>query len=154
MLENFQGDSWGSISPLLCRASFLMTSARGGAPAPGRVLFFLGKHFIMLYAAFLAMSACVLACVLSHSNCVQLFATLWVVAPTASLPMGFSRQEYWMGCHFLLQGIFPTQGPSPHPVMFPDCRWVLYNYHHLGSPAICKIKSSIRKIMPPCAISS
>ena len=25
------------------------------------------------------------------------------------LPMKFSRQDYWMGCHFLLQGIFPTQ---------------------------------------------
>ena len=24
--------------------------------------------------------------------------------------MGFSRQEYWRGCHFLLQGIFPTRG--------------------------------------------
>ena len=28
----------------------------------------------------------------------------------APLSMGFSRQEYWRGCHFLLQGIFPTQG--------------------------------------------
>ena len=27
--------------------------------------------------------------------------------------MGFSRQEYWSGCHFLLQGIFPTQGLNP-----------------------------------------
>ena len=24
--------------------------------------------------------------------------------------MGFSRQEYWSGCHALLQGIFATQG--------------------------------------------
>ena len=37
----------------------------------------------------------------------------------APLPMGFSRQEYGVGCHFLLQGTFPTQGlnlgslPSP-----------------------------------------
>ena len=27
--------------------------------------------------------------------------------------MGFSRQEYWNGCHFLLQGIFLTQGLNP-----------------------------------------
>ena len=27
--------------------------------------------------------------------------------------MGFSRQEYWSGCHCLLQGIFPTQGSNP-----------------------------------------
>ena len=28
--------------------------------------------------------------------------------------MGLSRQEYGVGCHFLLQGIFPTQGLNPH----------------------------------------
>ena len=27
--------------------------------------------------------------------------------------MEFSRQENWNGCHFLLQGIFPTQGLNP-----------------------------------------
>ena len=27
--------------------------------------------------------------------------------------MGFPRLEYWSGCHFLLQGIFPTQGVKP-----------------------------------------
>ena len=26
--------------------------------------------------------------------------------------MGFSRQEYWRGLSFLLQGIFPTQGSN------------------------------------------
>ena len=28
-------------------------------------------------------------------------------------PWGFCRQEYWSGCHALLQGIFPTQGLNP-----------------------------------------
>ena len=28
--------------------------------------------------------------------------------------MEFSRQEYGSGLHFLLQGIFPTQGLNPH----------------------------------------
>ena len=31
----------------------------------------------------------------------------------APLPMEFSRQEFWSGCHFLLQGIFLTQGLNP-----------------------------------------
>ena len=35
------------------------------------------------------------------------------VACQAPLFMGFPRQEYWGGCHFLLQGIFPTQGSNP-----------------------------------------
>ena len=45
---------------------------------------------------------------LSH---VRLFVTPWTVAHQAPLPMEFSRQEY---SHFLLQGIFPTQGFNPH----------------------------------------
>ena len=36
----------------------------------------------------------------------------WTVASQAPLSMGFSRQEYWSG-HFLLQGIFSTQGSNP-----------------------------------------
>ena len=38
------------------------------------------------------------------------FVTLWTVARQAPLSMGFSRQEYGVGCHFLLQGTFLTQG--------------------------------------------
>ena len=45
---------------------------------------------------------CVVVCVLS---CVQLVATL---------SMGFSRQEYWSGLPFPVQGIFLTQGSNPH----------------------------------------
>ena len=45
------------------------------------------------------------ACKLS---CVQLFVTLWTVACQAPLSMGFSNTA--VGCRFLLQGIFPTQG--------------------------------------------
>ena len=36
-------------------------------------------------------------------SCVRLFETPWTVARQASLSMGFSRQEYWSGGHFLLQ---------------------------------------------------
>ena len=43
---------------------------------------------------------------LSH---VQLSATPRTVAHQAALSMGFSRQEYWSGCHAILQGTFPTQ---------------------------------------------
>ena len=46
-------------------------------------------------------------------SCVQLFATPWTVAYQSPLSMGLSRQEYWSGLHFLLQGIFPTQGSNP-----------------------------------------
>ena len=41
------------------------------------------------------------AYMLSH---VQLFTTLGTGPSQAPLFMGFSKQEYWSGCHFLLQG--------------------------------------------------
>ena len=36
-------------------------------------------------------------------SCVWRFATSWTVARQAPLSMEFSQQEYWPGCHFLLQ---------------------------------------------------
>ena len=36
-----------------------------------------------------------------------------------------------MGCHSLLQGIFPTQGLNPG---LPHCRQILYHQSHQGSP--------------------
>ena len=51
---------------------------------------------------------------LSPFSCVWLFTTLWTVARQAPLSMGFSRQEYWSGCHALFQRIFPTQGLNLH----------------------------------------
>ena len=36
-----------------------------------------------------------------------------------------------VGCHALLQGIFPTQGLNPG---LPHCRWILYCLSYQGSP--------------------
>ena len=55
----------------------------------------------------LAFSTKSCVCVLSG---VWLFAAPWTVVCQAPLFMGFSRQEYWSGCHFLPQGIFLTHG--------------------------------------------
>ena len=38
----------------------------------------------------------------------------WTVAHQASLSIGLFRQEYGLGRHFLLQGIFPTQRSNLH----------------------------------------
>ena len=48
---------------------------------------------------------------LSH---VQLFVTPGTVACQTFLSMGFSRQEYWSGLPFPLQGTFLTQGMKLH----------------------------------------
>ena len=49
----------------------------------------------------------------SYLSHVWLFVTPWTVACQAPLSMEFSRQEYWSGCHLLLQGIFLTQRYNP-----------------------------------------
>ena len=41
--------------------------------------------------------------------------------------MEFSRQEYWSGLPFLIQGIFPTEGLNPG---LPYCRQILYRLSH------------------------
>ena len=61
---------------------------------------------------------CVCVCMCARAraqslSCVWFFTTPWTESCRAPLSMGFSRQKYWMGCHFLLQGIFPTQGLNP-----------------------------------------
>ena len=60
---------------------------------------------------------------------VRLFATPWIVAHQAPRSMGFSRDEYW-SCHFLLQGIFLTQGWN---LGLPYCRQMLYCLNYQGS---------------------
>ena len=52
-------------------------------------------------------------CVQSLSQ-VQLSVTPWTVACQALLSIGFLDQNTGMGCHFLLQGIFRTQGSNLH----------------------------------------
>ena len=36
-----------------------------------------------------------------------------------------------VGCHALLQGIYPTQGLNPGVLCFLHCRWILYHQCHL-----------------------
>ena len=48
----------------------------------------------MYYIAQAIVLSILYCAVLSH---VQFFVTLWTVAHQASLPMRFSRQEYWSG---------------------------------------------------------
>ena len=42
-----------------------------------------------------------------------------------------------VGCHALLQRIFPTQGLNLYHLCLLHCRWILYPLAHLGSPLLC-----------------
>ena len=44
---------------------------------------------------------------------------------------GSSGNNTRVGCHALLEGIFPTRGSSPG---LPHCRQILYQLNHQGSP--------------------
>ena len=63
-------------------------------------------------------------------SCVQLFATPWTVTCQAPPSMGFIGGYTGVGFHFLLQGIFPTQGSNPGLL---HCRQTLYRLSHQGS---------------------
>ena len=64
-------------------------------------------------------------------SCVQLFATPWTVVCQAPPSMRFPRQEYWSGCHFILQGNLPTRGSNPG---FPHYRQTLDRLSRQKSP--------------------
>ena len=59
-------------------------------------------------------------------SCVHISSTPWTVACHAPLLLKFSREEYWsgLGCQFLLQGIFPTEGLN---LGLLHCRQILYH---------------------------
>ena len=86
-----------------------------------------------------------LVCAQSLSS-VWLFVTAWTVALHGPLSMGFSRQEYWSGYHFLLQEVFLTQGLNL--VSFISClgRQILYPLNHLGSPYITHLNINNQNI--------
>ena len=58
-------------------------------------------------------------------------ATPWTVAHQAPLSMEFSGKTIGVGCHFFLQGIFPTQGLNLGLV---HCRQTLYPLSHQQWP--------------------
>ena len=58
---------------------------------------------------------CVLSC-----SVVLSFVAPCTVACQAPASTEFPRQQYWSGCHFLLQGVFLTQGWNP---------WILLLLH-------------------------
>ena len=74
---------------------------------------------------------------------VPLFATLWMVALQAPLPLEFPRQEYWSGSCSLLQEIFPTQRLNPDLL---HCRQILYRLSHEGTPRGLNIDAKTIKL--------
>ena len=66
---------------------------------------------------------------LSRFSCVQLFATPW----TLLCPWYFPGKNTGVGCRFLLQGIFPTQGLDPYLLLLLHWQVDSSPLRHLGS---------------------
>ena len=59
---------------------------------------------------------------------VRLYVSPWTGAYQARPSMEFPGKSTGVGCHFLLQGIFLTEGSNPG---LPHCRQALYPLNHL-----------------------
>ena len=88
-----------------------------------------------------------MVCITYHLVCLDMVYLLCLVTQlclTLSNPMDCSPpgssvygdspgKNAKVGCHALLQGIFPTQGLNPGIL---HCRWILYRLSHQGNPRI------------------
>ena len=82
---------------------------------------------------------CVCARVCTHKpmcaqlfSYVQLFVTPWTLACQSPLSMGFLMDKNTgVGCHFLLQRIFSTQGSNLILLHLLHCTWILYGGHYI-----------------------
>ena len=54
-----------------------------------------------------------------------------------------------MGCHSLLQGIFPTQGSNS---ILPHCSQIFYHLSHQGSPVHITLSPKLRGLTQPIFI--
>ena len=66
-------------------------------------------------------------------SCVQLFATLWTVAHQAR---DFPGKNTRVSCHFLLQGLFPTQKSNLHLLCLQHWQADSLPLSHLGTNQI------------------
>ena len=70
-------------------------------------------------------------------SCLVMSNSLWFhgLQPARLLcPWNFLGKNTSVGCHLLLQRIFPTQGWSLHLLCLLHCRQSLYLLNHQGSP--------------------
>ena len=77
------------------------------------------------------------------------FVTPWIVACTKLLcPWDFQGKSTGVGCHFLLQGTFPTQGSNPG---LSHCRQTLYSlsHHQVLNPGLQHFEHGVLATGPP-----
>ena len=92
-------------------------------------------HQSMEICVCIYMCVCVCVCVcLVAQLCPTLCDSMDCSPPGTSVHGDSPGKNTGMGCHTLLQGIFPTQELNPG---LPHCRRILYCLRHQKSPYIC-----------------
>ena len=92
---------------------------------------FLGDHYPVL-------------CVLVTQSCLTLHDPMDCNLPGSSVH-GIPGKTTGVGCHALLQRIFPTQGSKSGLL---QCRQILYNLNHQGSPELLITSHCFNKAQP------
>ena len=78
---------------------------------------------------------CAVLCLVTQS-CPTLCNPMDCSPPGSSVHGDSPGENTGLGCHALLQEIFPTQGSNPG---LPRCRQILYRLRHQGSQSICAL---------------
>ena len=73
---------------------------------------------------------CIVLCLVAQL-CLILCDPMDYSPPGSSVHEDSPRKSTRVGCHALLQEIFPTQGSN---LGLPHCRQILYHLSHQGSP--------------------
>ena len=91
----------------------------------------------------------------SHSVVSNSLPPPWTVAHQALLSMDFPGKNTGVGCHCLLQGIFPTQGSNPSLLFLLHCRRILHCWAIRKAPVLLPISTAFQnsccsQISCPC----
>ena len=78
-------------------------------------------------------------------SCLTFYASVDCSRTGSLCPWDSPGKNTGVGCHFLLQGIFPTQGSNPSVL---DCRQILYHLGHQGSPQMLMHVCNFLKLFP------
>ena len=87
--------------------------------------------YCSIHAPWIFLSDILLCCGLVAQLCLTLCDPMDCGPPGSSVHRDSPGKNIGMGCHALLQGIFPTQGLNPGLL---HCRQILYCLSHQGNP--------------------
>ena len=121
--------------------NYIILQVRNRAPGKQRDLF--QSSWIVGYKvgtrvqdALHLMMCCAVLCLVTLS-CPTLCNPMDCSPPGPSVHGDSPGKNTGVGCHVLLQGIFPSQGWNPGLV---DCRWILYQLSYQESPTNVALK--------------